>query len=123
MRTALTNREADLMQVLWKHGPCLVAEVRTHLQDDLAYTTVLSLLRTLEMKDFVRRTREGRSHRYAARVQQQVARRNALRHLTEKLFEGSPELLVAQLVADDRLTPQQIDRMRLLLGERAREAA
>jgi len=120
MKTPLTNREADVMQVLWDHGPSVVADVRTHLRDDLAYTTVLSILRTLEAKGFVRHAEEGRGHRYSAKVQQQAARKNALNHLTDKLFKGSPELLFTHLVSDDRLTPQQIERMRELLAERAK---
>jgi predicted transcriptional regulator len=120
MSTPLTNREADVMQVLWEHGPCVVAEVRTHLHDDLAYTTVLSILRTLESKSFVRHVEEGRGHRYAAKVQQQAAQKSALKHLTDKLFKGSSELLFTHLVSDDKLTPQQIERMRELLAERAK---
>ena len=119
MKISLTNREADVMQVLWEHGPCLVAEVREHLHDDLAYTTVLTILRTLEAKGYVRHSEEGRGHRYAAKVQQQAARKSALRHLTDKLFKGSTELLFTQLVADQKLTPEQIERMRELLAKKA----
>src|SRR6476620_7833927 len=98
MTAPLTNREADVMQVLWDHGPSLVAEVRDHLHDDLAYTTVLSILRTLAAKGFIRHTEEGRGHRYSAKVQQQTARKSALKHLTDKLFKGSSELLFSHLV-------------------------
>jgi predicted transcriptional regulator len=121
MKISLTNREADVMQVLWDHGPCVVAEVRAHLSDDLAYTTVLSILRTLEAKGYVRHAEEGRGHRYAARVQQQAARKSALKHLTDKLFKGSAEILFTHLVADQKLTPQQIKRMRELLADKAED--
>jgi BlaI family transcriptional regulator, penicillinase repressor len=121
MKISLTNREADVMQVLWDHGPCVVAEVRAHLTDDLAYTTVLSILRTLEAKGYVRHAEEGRGHRYAARVQQQAARKSALRHLTDKLFKGSAEILFTHLVADQKLTLQQIKRMRELLADKAED--
>lgn len=50
MKISLTDREADVMQVLWEQGPSLVAEVREHLPDKLAYTTVLTVLRTLQAK-------------------------------------------------------------------------
>jgi len=119
MDISLTNREADIMQVLWDHGPCIVAEVRGHLRDELAYTTVLTLLRTLEAKGYVRHTEEGRGHRYAARVKQQAARKSALKHLTEKLFQGSAEILFTHLVSDQKLTADQIRRMRALLAEKA----
>jgi predicted transcriptional regulator len=121
VKITLTNREADVMQILWDQGPCLVAEVRSRLRDDLAYTTVLTILRTLEVKGYVRHAEEGRSHRYAAKVQQLAARKSALRHLTDKLFKGSAELLFTHLVADQRLAPEQIERMRDLLAHKAEE--
>ena len=118
MKISLTNREADVMQVLWDHGPCVVAEVRAHLTDDLAYTTVLSILRTLETKGYVRHQEEGRGHRYAAKVQQQAARKSALKHLdgqaAQRLFGIA---CFTHLVADQKLSPEQIQRMRELLAE------
>jgi BlaI family transcriptional regulator, penicillinase repressor len=119
MEIALTNREADVMQVLWDHGPCLVAEVRAHLRDELAYTTVLTILRTLEAKGYVRHVEEGRGHRYSAKVQSQAARKSALKHLTDKLFKGSAELLFTHLVTDQKLTSEQLNRMRELLAQKA----
>lgn len=118
MDISLTDREADVMQVLWERGPSVVSEVRDGLADDLAYTTVLTILRTLESKGYVTHVEEGRGHRYAAAVQQQAARKSALRHLTSKLFGGSAELLFAHLVADRNLTPREIRRMRELLKEK-----
>jgi predicted transcriptional regulator len=118
MDIALTDREADVMQVLWDHGPSLVAEVREHLADLLAYNTVLTILRTLETKGYVDHQEEGRGHRYFASVQQRAAQTSALRHLTGKLFKGSDELLFAHLVADRKLTPAQIKRMRAMLRDK-----
>jgi predicted transcriptional regulator len=118
MDIALTDREADVMQLLWDHGPSVVTEVRSRLSDELAYTTVLTILRTLEAKGYVRHKEEGRVHRYFAAVQQQAARKSALRHLTGKLFKGSSELLFAHLVSDRKLTAEQIERMRKLLDDK-----
>ena len=115
MDIALTDREADVMQLLWDHGPSVVTEVRARLSDELAYTTVLTILRTLEAKGYVGHKEEGRVHRYFAAVQQQAARKSALRHLTSKLFKGSSKLLFAHLVSDRKLSPEQIQRMRSLL--------
>lgn len=115
---SLTDREADVMQVLWEHGPSVVAEVREKLTDPLAYTTVLTMLRTLEAKGYVGHQEEGRGHRYFAIVQQQAAQRSALRHLTGKLFQGSAELLFAHLVSDRKLKPEQIERMRAMLRDK-----
>jgi predicted transcriptional regulator len=107
------------MQLLWDHGPSLVADVKARLKDDLAYTTVLTILRTLEAKGYVRHEEEGRGHRYSARVERQAARKSALKHLTDKLFQGSAELLFTHLVTDHKLTPEQIKRMREMLKEKA----
>ena len=115
----LTDREADVMEVLWERGPSIVAEVRASLRDKLAYTTVLTILRTLEGKGFVGHEEEGRGHRYFAAVKQHVAQRSALRHLTGKLFKGSAELLFTHLVSSEKLSPEQLQRMRKLLARKS----
>lgn len=117
MDIQFTDREADLMQVLWDRGPSTVAEVRASLTDELAYTTVLTVLRTLEAKGYVRHEEEGRGHRYFAAVKQQAAQESALRHITSKLFKGSAELLLTRLVSDKALTPVQLRRLRKLLAD------
>jgi predicted transcriptional regulator len=111
-----TDREADVMRVLWEHGPSVVNEVKDKLSDDLAYTTVLTILRTLEQKGYVKHEEEGRVHRYFAAVKEDAARRSALQHLTGKLFKGSAELLFTHLVADRKLSKEQVLRMRELLA-------
>ena len=119
----LTDREADVMQVLWDQGPSVVNEVRDRLHDDLAYTTVLTILRTLEQKGYVRHEEEGRVHRYFAAVREQAARKSALQHLTGKLFKGSAELLFTHLVSDQKLSKDPIRRMRDMLAEGAKKDA
>ena len=113
----LTDREADVMQVLWEHGPSVVNEVKEKLADDLAYTTVLTILRTLEQKGYVKHEEEGRVHRYFASVKEDAARKSALQHLTGKLFKGSSELLFTHLVSDKKLSAEQILRIRELLTQ------
>lgn len=119
MEIHFTDREADVMRVLWERGASTVAEVREALQDELAYTTVLTILRTLQDKGYVGHDEEGRTHRYYPQVEQQAARKSALRHLADKLFDGSAELLVTQLVSGEKLDRQQIDRIRKLLDGKA----
>jgi predicted transcriptional regulator len=119
MEIKLTDREAELMEVLWQQGPSTVAEARDGLDDALAYTTVLTMLRTLEAKGYVRHSAEGKAHRYEAVVARDVAQRSALRSLARKLFKGSTELLVTHLVADEKLTDAEIKRLKSLLDERA----
>jgi BlaI family transcriptional regulator, penicillinase repressor len=109
---SLGDRELDIMGVLWDIGDGTVAEVRERLPADLAYTTVLTILRKLEAKGLVRHKVEGKAHRYIPRVAQKNARRTVLGRLIDKLFEGSPEQLFAHLVDDHDLTPAQVKRMR-----------
>jgi len=119
MDVHFTDREIDVMQVLWDRGPSLVAEVRAALKDELAYTTVLTVLRTLESKGYVGHEEEGRGHRYFPKVRQQAAQDSALRHITSKLFQGSAELLLTRLVSDRKLGSEELHRMRRLLAGRS----
>jgi len=118
---AFTDRELDVMNVLWDAGSATVAEVRERLSDDLAYTTVLTVLRTLDQKGYVAHIGEGRAHRYRPLVKRAAAGRSALRRLVEKVFDGSPELLLTQLVSDKNLSDEELRRLRKLLADRLRE--
>jgi predicted transcriptional regulator len=121
MKISLTDREADVMQVLWDLGPSVVSDVQSRLKDKLAYTTVLTVLRTLETKGYVGHEENGRQHRYFAAVQEQAAQKSALNHLMGKLFKSSSELLFARLVFDQKLSPEQIRRMRKLLADKSKK--
>lgn len=123
MDIQFTDREVDVMQVLWERGPSVVAEVRDSLTDELAYTTVLTILRTLEAKGYVGHEEAGRGHRYFAAVEQQAAQESALRRMTTKLFRGSAELLFTRLVSDRNLGPEALERMRQLLADHADDGA
>jgi len=117
MAKGLTDREADVMKVLWEHGASTVAQVRERLKDDLAYTTVLTILRTMHTKGLVDYKQEGRAYRYSAKVQQQAARKSAVKHLMGKLFQGSADLLITQLVAEHKLDEDQVARIQTILEE------
>lgn len=120
MRISFTDRELDVMKVLWDRGSATVAEVRERLPDDLAYTTVLTVLRTLEEKGHVGHRGEGKAHRYFPLVERRVAARSALARLIETVFNGSPELLLSQLVTDRDLSEDELKRLRRLLDARLR---
>jgi len=118
MQIALTDRESDLMDVLWDRGPSTVAEVQDQLKDKLAYTTVLTILRNLEVKGYIGHETEGRAHRYLALVERNAARRSALKHLSNKLFKGSLEMLLLHAVSDHKLTDAEVKKIRRLLEQR-----
>jgi BlaI family transcriptional regulator, penicillinase repressor len=121
MDIQFTDRELDVMGVLWEQGAATVAEVREALRDDLAYTTVLTILRTLEEKGYVAHDEEGRAHRYRPLVEKNKAEKSAVSKLVKKLFKGSPELLLTQLVADRKLTADDLKRMRKLIDEQLKK--
>ena len=112
----LGDRELDVMGVLWDLGSGTVAEVRDKLSDELAYTTVLTILRNLEAKELVSHEAEGKAHRYYPKVAQQAARRTALSRLLNKFFQGSPEQLIAQPVKDEGLTAADLRRIKSRLA-------
>lgn len=121
MPASFTDRELDVMSVLWELGSATVRQVQARLEPDLAYTTVLTVLRVLEAKGHVRHEPEGRAHRYFPTVARDEAGASALRRLVSKLFSGSPEALLTQLVSDDNLSEAELLRLRQLLDGRLGE--
>ena len=115
MEIVLHEREMDLMEVLWERGAATAAEVREALEDELAYNTVLTILRRLEVKGYVGHEEEGRAHRYYPLVEREQAQGSALRRLLDRLFGGSPELLLTHLVSVRTLDEPEIKRLRELL--------
>jgi predicted transcriptional regulator len=120
----LTEAELRLMDVVWNKGAVTVGEVAAALTGEpiLAYNTILTTLRILEQKGYVRHTKsqEGRAFIYRAVVGRKQASRNALRHLVRGFFANSPELLVLNLLDDGDLSQRELQSIRNLLagGER-----
>ena len=112
-----TDRELDIMSILWRQGGATVAEVRDLLPDTLAYTSVLSALQTLEEKGYVGHDTEGRAYRYYPMVAVEEAGESALGRVLDKIFHGSAESLLAQLVSDRTIPPEELKRMRQMLEE------
>lgn len=114
-------RELAVMSVLWRLGSANVSEVRDALEEDLAYTSVLSALQTLEEKGFVRHESEGRAYRYFPTVEAERAGGSALARVRDAIFNGSAERMFAQMVADKKLSRKDLERMRQLIAERLGE--
>lgn len=115
-------RELEVMGILWRLGSATVAEVREQLDTDLAYTSVLSALQSLEEKGHVRHEEEGRAYRYFPVVEADEAGRGALARIREAVFQGSAEKMLAHFVADESLSREELERLRRLLAARLREA-
>ena len=119
--SGFSDRELDVMSILWRKGSATVAEVREELGEDLAYTSVLSALQALEAKGHIRHEKEGKVYRYLAEVPREQAGRTAIGRLLDKVFEGSAASLLAQLVEERGVSAEELERMRALLDERLDE--
>lgn len=117
----LTEAEQRLMEVLWEKGSATVAEVAEALPKKLglAYNTVLTTLRILEEKGYVRHTKpkDGRKFLYTPVVSREQASHSALRHLLGRFFGNSAEALVLNLLEDEKLSDAERERIRKLLDE------
>ena len=119
----LTEAELRLMDVIWEKRQATVGEVAEALPPDLglAYNTVLTTLRILEEKGYLRHTKakEGRAFVYQAVVGRDEASRSAVRYLVSRFFRNSPELLVLNLLEDEELSAKELRRIRALIAEDA----
>ena len=118
----LTQRELDIMSVLWELGDATVTEVRDRVDPDLAYTSISSMIRTLELKGFVSHRRgEGKTHVYFPAIDPETAGESALGRLLNKVYGGSPIKLLAHLMEQNRLSEKELARMRDLLKRPAKK--
>jgi len=117
--TNLTEGELRLMNVLWKKGPATVGDVAASLSNDppLAYSTVLTTLRILEGKGYLRHSKKGRAFVYEPVIGQQEASRTALGYLVNRFFGGSRELLVVNLLKEEAISRAELRRIRKMIGE------
>ena len=117
----LTQRELDIMGVLWDMGEATVTQVRDRVDPDLAYTSISSMIRTLELKGFVSHKRgEGKTHIYFPVIGAEKAGESALGRVLEKIYGGSPIKLLAHLVEQYRMSDKELARMRDLLKRPAK---
>ena len=107
----LTPLELQIMQVLWEAGASTVAEVQSHLQADLAYTTVQTMLNVLWRKHKVKRVPEGRAYRYEPVVTRERATGGALHDLVSRMFGGSSEALLMAMVDTQQISADDLARL------------
>lgn len=107
------------MAVLWKAGTATVGEVVTafNRKRAVSYSTVQTILRILETKGYVAHEKIARAFRYRPIVDQRQARRRAVEHLAKRLFDGSPSLLVLNVLEDDEIDPAELKRLKRLVEE------
>jgi predicted transcriptional regulator len=116
----LTEAELRLMDVLWMKGPATVQQVLESLpkKRPLAYNSVLTTIRVLEKKGYVKHVKDGRAHIYMPLVGQREATRFEVRHLVNRFFKNSHELLVLNILQDQSIEAEELARLRLMLEEK-----
>lgn len=115
----LSERELDIMQVLWQRGQATVAEVQAALNENgetLAHNTVQTVLNRLEGKNLVARDSSDRAHIYSSLVEEPAAVNGVIRRLTNRFFSGSVEALVTRLIEED-LKSEQLERIQALIEQ------
>ena len=119
--TTLTDGELRLMRVLWTEARATVSEVVELLPGERrpAYTTVLTLLRILEQKGYVRHKKSGRAFIYSPLIDRNRARRSAVKRLVSQLFDDSPGLLLMNVLEHDEVDAEELMHLRHMLGEDA----
>ena len=113
----LTPLELEIMHVLWNEGASNVQAVQQHLERELAYTTVQTMLNILHRKGKVKRTLKDRAYFYSPVVSRSHVVGNHLSDLVERLFGGSAESLVMSLVETKHLTPKKLAQLQKLIEE------
>jgi predicted transcriptional regulator len=122
LQKELTAVELEMMNVIWRIGPCSVAQVQEHLrpQRELAYTSISTMVRILEQKGYVTSEKEGRGHLYAAAVSKESYQALSLKRIVRNVFDGAPSLLVQRLLASEALAPEELAQIRSLLREKGK---
>jgi predicted transcriptional regulator len=116
-KAVLTKLELQIMQVIWKLGACTVTAVQQGLEQDLAYTTVQTMLNILLRKGKLKRELHGRAFAYTATVTEAKASTHAVRDLVDRMFGGSSEELVMSLIKSRQIDPKKIAELSKRLEE------
>jgi len=116
----LTAVELEMMNVIWRIGPCSVSQVLEQLsaKRELAYTSVSTIVRILEQKGYVTSEKAGRGHLYSAVIGKDEYQAASLKHLVNNVFEGAPSLLVRRLLDSDALSAEELAQIKALLRKK-----
>ncbi len=115
----LTDTELELMTILWRLGEGTVAQVMSHLskQRELAYTSVSTILRILEQKEILKTRKEGRGHIYIPLVSKSDYEAKTVRHVVDRVFDGTPLALVRQLLDTMDLNESDVQELKQMLAQ------
>jgi predicted transcriptional regulator len=117
--TPLGETEMEILHIVWDLGEASVADVREKMLEyrDVAYTTVMTILKNLADKEYLKYRKEGLSYIYSAAIQPDDVRYNLVDRLVDKVFHGSPKDLVQALVKNEKLSDDERDEIRRMINE------
>jgi predicted transcriptional regulator len=120
--TTLTEAELRLMRILWHQGESSVSELASALSGrvPLAYTTVMTTMKVLEVKGYASHRKEGRAFLYSAIVEEEQANESAVQHILGRFFNGSRERLLLSLLGDERITASELKKLKKRVAEAKR---
>ena len=119
----LTEAELRLMDVLWEKGACTVQQVLVALpkKPALAYNSVLTTIRILEKKGYVKHVKDGRAHLYSPLIERREATQSEISHLVHRFFKNSHELLLLNILEEQRIDGEELKHLQDLLARNSRE--
>ncbi len=122
--TTLTGAELRLMDILWRKGEATVSNVVNALPENqpLAYTTVLTMLRILEQKGYLKHEKQSRAFVYYPVIGRDEARRRAVKDVVSRFFNNSPELLVLNMLEDEQINAEELSRLKQMIQESEEES-
>ena len=117
----LTEAELRLMKVIWELKEATVSDVVENLpkNSNLAYNTVLTTMRILEDKGYLKHSKNGRAHVYSALVSKNQARQSVVSHMVKSFFNDSPELLLVSLIENENISKEDIDSLKELINKQS----
>jgi predicted transcriptional regulator len=120
----LTEAELRLMKLLWARGESAVGDLVAAMPpaEMLAYNSILTTVRILEKKGYVRHRQEGRAFLYTPCVAEQDAERSEIRYIMQRLFGNSRERLLLSLLGDDEISPDELARLKERIAQAADDA-
>jgi predicted transcriptional regulator len=116
-KDTLTKLELQIMQVIWRQGTSNVSAVQAGLEQQLAYTTVQTMMNILHRKGKLKRRLRGRAYEYSATVTEARASGHAVRDLVDRMFGGSSEELVMSLIKSRQIDAKKIAELSKRLDE------
>lgn len=112
-----TSAELEILQALWKIGPCSVKDVLNYLHDDRGYTTILKLLQIMTSKKLVKRVKKDRAHIYEASCSADQTQRGLISDLLNRVFDGSSSKLVMQALSTRKASKDELAEIRRMLDD------